>query len=139
MALAYVLAVLNFPYEISVIIQKLQLLISVFPGIMKFLNFLFVHIVIVVRLFNIISSFFLYNFMSSIIQHSFLCNSIKAITVLVCLLLLWYCFAIFMFASLIFVVAVLIYFTIRSNGRRTDKCLCNKWSLIASSMGPLMH
>ena len=88
MALAYVLAVLNFPYEISVIIQKLQLLTSVLPGIMKFLNFLFVHIVIVVRLFNIISSFFLYNFMSSIIQHSFLCNSIKAITVLVCLLLL---------------------------------------------------
>lgn len=106
---------------------------------MEVMNLIFLNVVIVVGLLDLIAPLLLNNFMSLVVEHSFLCNAIHSITVFVGLLFLGYGFSVFVFACRIFVVAVFLEFTIRPHGRTADKGLRYVGALLTIAVGILVH
>lgn len=124
---------------IVILICEVKLFIDTFPRLMEVLCLVFFDIVVVIGLFDVISSFLSDDFMSLVIEHSFLGYSLDTVAIFVGLLFLRYGFSILVFSSCVFVVTLSVHFSIRTHYGTTHKCLTDIRSILCSSMSLLMH
>lgn len=121
------------------ILQKSKLLIASSPRIMKSLLLVLIHIIIMISFLNLTSFFLFYNFVSLIVKHSLLSNSINSITIFIGLLFLWNCLVSFMLPGAILIIAFLINFTISTHCWWAYKGLADIWSFFTIFMNIFMH